>query len=215
MFWVLATLCEETFAGYFSDSMAGLQTALHVLEDLVAYRLPALHEHLADLDCPVDVLALPWLHNIFSTALPPDTAVRVLDAILRDGGDVAVSVALTLFRELEADLLRLRDLRAIQLHVDAAVAAMYDCDRLVALARAEHAAVKSRIPGLRKTHATLIDEKAEKALKADTLQAVFASSVDAKTAEALYEKFMTCVKAPPLPSPNLTYSPPRLPGTAS
>jgi len=77
---------------------------MRALDGLLAARAPKLHAHLCAEGFDVSLVATDWFLCLFGTTLPPETAARVWDALLAEGGKVLHRVALALLAAAEPAL---------------------------------------------------------------------------------------------------------------
>ncbi len=109
-FWLLTVIVEDKLpTGYYSRGMVASTTDTLVLDDLLAARRPRLHAHLAKNHVASQIVVSDWFLAVFTTALPSETALRVLDAFFYEGSKVLFRVALALFIRNESDLLKMQD----------------------------------------------------------------------------------------------------------
>ena len=73
-FWVLSGICTNVLHGYYTQSMSRTQIDTKILSQLVEVKLPAIHLHLTELDCPLELMVSQWLLPIFVTSFPAGTA---------------------------------------------------------------------------------------------------------------------------------------------
>lgn len=77
------------------------------LQDLLARKNTRLHHHLQHLGADMSLLATDWFLCLYTTALPPPTALRVWDSLLLEGPKVLYRVALAILAAVGPALLRI------------------------------------------------------------------------------------------------------------
>lgn len=76
-FWVLGGICVHVLHGYYTESMSRTQVDMQILSQLVEQKLPAIHTHLAELECPLELMVTQWLLPIYITTFPAVTAFAI------------------------------------------------------------------------------------------------------------------------------------------
>eukprot|EP00276_Gloeochaete_wittrockiana_P008073 CAMPEP_0184645472 /NCGR_PEP_ID=MMETSP0308-20130426/1960_1 /TAXON_ID=38269 /ORGANISM="Gloeochaete witrockiana, Strain SAG 46.84" /LENGTH=431 /DNA_ID=CAMNT_0027074511 /DNA_START=202 /DNA_END=1496 /DNA_ORIENTATION=+ len=131
-FWLLATLVERVLpSNFFTPGMLDLLAYQHVAVQLVHERLPALSAHLDALGVPLTNIFTKWFVALFVTSLPPETALRIWDAMFLEGSEVLVRVVLGILKLCEEMLLKQSDGFDALAALNDAVSVMYDPDRLL------------------------------------------------------------------------------------
>ena len=77
-----------------------------VFDDLTKIYLPRIHEKLDSLGV-VRTVTLSWFLTLFLSAMPFDSAVRVVDAFFFDGARVVFQIALCILKANEVSLNRI------------------------------------------------------------------------------------------------------------
>ena len=72
----------------YARDLCGTHVEMRALRELVEAKLPRLAAHMSALGCDMSLLATDWFLCLFCTALPPETAARVWDALLVEGPKV-------------------------------------------------------------------------------------------------------------------------------
>lgn len=102
---------------YFSQNLQALSVDMAVFRDLMRLYLPDLAEHLEKLqrkaaagpdgnpltgyEPPLtNVFTMQWFLTLFATCLSPNSVLRVWDAVLLEGSEVMLRVALTIWEKL-------------------------------------------------------------------------------------------------------------------
>lgn len=103
---------------YFSNNLRALSADMAVLRELMAIRLPKLSKHLDELQKEaiieqsqlpgnsnyepplVNVFTMQWFLTLFATCLPRETVLRIWDAVLLEGSEVLLRVALAIWAKL-------------------------------------------------------------------------------------------------------------------
>ncbi|GIL89929.1 hypothetical protein Vretimale_17938 [Volvox reticuliferus] len=107
-FWLLAALVEKIcYQGSFGENLCGCHVEMKTLQDLVVTKIPRLGAHMKAISCDISLIATDWFLTVYCVSMPPESACRVLDALLNEGAKVLFRVALALLKTAEANLLRL------------------------------------------------------------------------------------------------------------
>ncbi|KAK9832050.1 hypothetical protein WJX81_002190 [Elliptochloris bilobata] len=133
-FWVLAAMIDDggiLYRNTYAHNLVGAHVEMRSLEELVAAKLPRLHRRLAELGCDMTILATDWFLCLYATSVPCETALRVWDALLNEGGKVLYRVALALLRAAEPDLAAQDNAGDVLRVAKAAAAAAHDRDALL------------------------------------------------------------------------------------
>lgn len=101
---------------YFSDNLRALSVDMAVLRDLMQMKLPALAQQLerlqkeamdqsansvASYEPPlINMFTMQWFLTLFATCLPRNTVLRIWDAVLLEGSEVLLRVALAIWAKL-------------------------------------------------------------------------------------------------------------------
>eukprot|EP00794_Sanderia_malayensis_P005946 gene5946-6636_t len=102
---------------YFANNLRALSADMAVLRELMSLKLPHLARHLDDLQKAsidtqrqsgsnsyepplVNVFTMQWFLTLFATCLPRETVLRVWDAVLLEGSEVLLRVALAIWAKL-------------------------------------------------------------------------------------------------------------------
>ncbi|GCB67119.1 hypothetical protein scyTo_0007995, partial [Scyliorhinus torazame] len=111
---VLVYLLDKVLpANYFANNLSALTVDVAIFHDLLKIKLPELSQHLdrlctaarkgSDERCrlPVtSVTTMQWFLTLFTSCFPKETILRVWDAILFEGSEVLLRVALALWTQL-------------------------------------------------------------------------------------------------------------------
>jgi len=135
-FWVLASLIADDdnailYQGMYASDLTGTHVEMRSLRELVDVKLPRLANHLDDLKCDMSLLATDWFLCLFATALPPECAARVWDALFNEGPKVLFRVALALLKIAEIKLLERDNPGEVLRAARAAANEQYDRDALM------------------------------------------------------------------------------------
>ncbi len=104
---------------YFANNLRALSADMAVLRELMSIKLPRLAKHLDDLQHEsireqsqspgnnssyepplVNVFTMQWFLTLFATCLPRETVLRIWDAVLLEGSEVLLRVALAIWAKL-------------------------------------------------------------------------------------------------------------------
>eukprot|EP00042_Codosiga_hollandica_P052495 m.667589 g.667589 ORF g.667589 m.667589 type:complete len:1033 (+) comp58508_c0_seq15:3918-7016(+) len=102
-FWLMCALCERLLPDYYSKRIVGALIDQGVFESVLAEEMPTLHEHMASLQI-LQLVTLPWFITVFVSAMPFQSAARVLDCFFYDGPRVLIQLSLALFGRMEHQL---------------------------------------------------------------------------------------------------------------
>ncbi|XP_067913388.1 TBC1 domain family member 30-like [Heterodontus francisci] len=111
---VLVYLLDKVLPdNYFANNLSALTVDVAVFHDLLKIKLPELSQHLdrlctaakkaKDGRCMLpltSVVTMQWFLTLFTSCLPKETILRVWDAILFEGSEVLLRVALALWAQL-------------------------------------------------------------------------------------------------------------------
>ena len=100
---------------YFANNLRALSADMAVLRELMSIKLPQLAKHLDNLQREsiavqsqfpgnssyepplVNVFTMQWFLTLFATCLPRETVLRIWDAVLLEGSEVLLRVALAIW----------------------------------------------------------------------------------------------------------------------
>nr|XP_032830485.1 TBC1 domain family member 2A-like isoform X2 [Petromyzon marinus] len=109
-FWCLVALIEFIMpADYYSKKLIASQADQRVLRELVAEKLPRMHEHLESLGVDLTLASINWFLVLFVDSLQSDVLFRVWDAVLFEGSKVIFRYALAILKFKEEEVLQLQD----------------------------------------------------------------------------------------------------------
>ena len=115
-FWLLASLCEDIFPGYFVPSMTGTMADVRVVQDLLRSRLPRIKNHARRLGVPLDGIISQWLLTLFAggghNSPPSFTVFRVWDALMLLGSNMLVVLSFMIFQISSEQLMASRSASA-------------------------------------------------------------------------------------------------------
>ena len=94
---------------YFSPDLKGLRAEQGVLRGLVKQKLPRLHQFLANRHVDLSFFSVQWLVTLFAGVLPSKMLFTVWDRLLVDGIAPIHSVALSILRYFEPEMINLPD----------------------------------------------------------------------------------------------------------
>lgn len=109
VFWVVAAICEQLVPGYYVREMVGCLVDQAVFRILVKQSFPALHRHFKALNVQIDVITLPWLLCLFTSTLPVESSLRVLDCFFHAGAVVLFRTGIALLDAAQPALLEAQD----------------------------------------------------------------------------------------------------------
>lgn len=106
-FWLVDTLVNEVLPPFvFADALQDTHAAVHVLEQVLSSRAPALHRHLLGMQIPLSMVFSGWIMPLLTTSLPSALAFRVWDTLFLHGWwsifDVCVNLVCSAEREIAA-----------------------------------------------------------------------------------------------------------------
>ena len=78
-FWMLLTIIDRYHQRALYTDLNNLCTRFHVLRQLMSTHLKSVHRQLEIFKVDYRVFAVPWFITIFSSVLPFQTVIRVLD----------------------------------------------------------------------------------------------------------------------------------------
>ncbi|GIL48738.1 hypothetical protein Vafri_5180 [Volvox africanus] len=134
-FWLLAALVEDIlYPGTYSRNLEGCQVEMRALDELIASKLPRLHEHFASIDLDISMLATDWYLGLYSVSLPSETVMRVWDALFYEGPKILFRVAVAILKIYEEHMLRVKDAGELMMRMRNAAATMHQRDVLLATA---------------------------------------------------------------------------------
>ncbi|KAF8059692.1 SULTR2 [Scenedesmus sp. PABB004] len=160
-FWTLDALLHDRLLPYAPGQAAyGVKVELRVLDALVAKKLPKVASHLGKIGATSLSLTPAWLASLFTTALPAESAARVIDCLVLEGGKVLHRVALALFRRYEASICAASHPAQLRQVLDARAARLYDADVLLRTAfRGVGPMPAGYLQGLRVSAAAAVQEQ--------------------------------------------------------
>uniref|UniRef100_A0A0N5ARB4 Rab-GAP TBC domain-containing protein n=1 Tax=Syphacia muris TaxID=451379 RepID=A0A0N5ARB4_9BILA len=103
--------------GYFDQNLRGLSVDMSVIRILLHEKLPQIASHLdnlqrnsrSDYEPPLEnVFSMQWFLTLFAACLPKKCVYRIIDAIMLDGSEVILKVALVIWNKLSRKILRAR-----------------------------------------------------------------------------------------------------------
>eukprot|EP00899_Mesostigma_viride_P001810 jgi/Mesvir1/1162/Mv17665-RA.1 len=107
-FFVLMALLEYVLPpDCYSYDLSGWHVEQRVLKELLAQKLPRLAAHFGVVKCDISLISTEWFMCLFAKSVPPETTLRVWDAVLAEGAKVLFRMALAIFKVCEPILLKL------------------------------------------------------------------------------------------------------------
>mmetsp|Transcript_31166 Transcript_31166/g.69299 ORF Transcript_31166/g.69299 Transcript_31166/m.69299 type:complete len:442 (+) Transcript_31166:223-1548(+) len=135
VFWTLVALLQDKLFPYCGGALQhGARIEQGVLELLIQRKLPALWSHLVKMGWDVSRLTAGWFTSLFTTVLPPETVVRVWDAIMSEGSKVMHRVALALIKRHETVILGCAQLDLMRRVLELRLSRAFDVDDIMQVA---------------------------------------------------------------------------------
>ncbi|KAG2434481.1 hypothetical protein HYH02_012310 [Chlamydomonas schloesseri] len=135
-FWTLVALLERRFFPHAGGHVpAGARLEVHVLQQLLEQRQPALAALLAKL-CPepLEMLAGSWFSTAFARTLPHQVVLRVWDCVVVEGPKVALRVALAIIKMCTSSIQSCTSMEVLCRVVEGRLSRCTDADALLAIA---------------------------------------------------------------------------------
>ena len=107
-FWLLVALCERLLPDYYNKKVIGALVDQGVLEELVKDHLPELYNQLLHLRI-LPMISLSWFLTIFSSVMPFESAINIVDYFFYDGAKVVFQIALRILNANEEALRKCKD----------------------------------------------------------------------------------------------------------
>ncbi|CAD5123603.1 DgyrCDS11933 [Dimorphilus gyrociliatus] len=165
-FWTLVAITEKCFSeDYFDSSLTGAQVDQEVLKELIAEKLPHLHNHLRRLDIDLTTITLNWFLAVFIDAVPFECQLRIWDCFLCEGPKVLFRFAVALLSMHGDGLLQRQDTISVMRYLKAVAKLTYDVDGLL------HTAFNKLAPFPRRADITDRQKRQSKKLKAEMQRA--------------------------------------------
>eukprot|EP00955_Chlamydomonas_euryale_P005026 53602-Chlamydomonas_euryale.AAC.1 len=134
-FWTLvALLRKRLFPEAGGDVLLGAYVEQGVLEQLLAKKHSRVTAHISSMGWTLSDLTKGWIDMLFTSHLPPETAVRVWDAVMSEGVKVVHRVALALLKRHEAVLLGCHELSVTKKVLELRMKQLSDDAQLLAAA---------------------------------------------------------------------------------
>ncbi|RLN51405.1 hypothetical protein BBJ29_000662 [Phytophthora kernoviae] len=167
VFWLLSVFCEDLYPGYYTPTMADIQTDMLVLKQLIAEELPQLDEFTSEVGLPLELLGSQWLLCLFTTTFPSETVFRVFDCIFTEGSSFVFPAIMAHLRRLEPALLDLSEFHGVLSSIKDAENACIDGDSFMdaVCKEAEHIS-RSRIQKLRDEQRGSVRDEMQRAERA-------------------------------------------------
>lgn len=109
-FWILHCILEKLLPNnFYTDMNLGCNVEQDVLGALIAWKLPAVHRKLQELEMSLHIVTSTWFTHLFVDQLPFETLLRVWDAFLLEGSKVILRVSLALFKINQDELIKITD----------------------------------------------------------------------------------------------------------
>lgn len=109
-FWILYCILEKLLpSNFYTDMNLGCNVEQDVLGALIAWKLPAVHKKLQELEMSLHIVTSAWFTHLFVDQLPFETLLRVWDAFLLEGSKVILRVSLALFKINQDELIKITD----------------------------------------------------------------------------------------------------------
>jgi hypothetical protein len=91
-------------------------------------KLPHIVSHLQQIDCPLQLISLPWFLCFFVGYVPLEIALRIFDTFFYEGPNIFFTVAVTIFKLNENMILGSHDVSAMLNKIKGNT---YDWNRLI------------------------------------------------------------------------------------
>lgn len=109
-FWIFQCILERLLpTNYYTEMNLGCNIDQEVLSALLAWKLPALHTKLQNLEISLHILTSAWFTHLFVDQLPFETLLRVWDSLLCEGSKVMFRIAFSLFKLHQQAILNIAD----------------------------------------------------------------------------------------------------------
>lgn len=109
-FWILYCILDKLLPGnFYTDMNLGCNVEQDVLGALIAWKLPAVHRKLQELEMSLHIVTSAWFTHLFVDQLPFETLLRIWDAFLLEGSKVLLRVSLALFKLNQEELIKITD----------------------------------------------------------------------------------------------------------
>ena len=109
-FWILYSILDALLPeNFYCDMNLGCNVDQDVLTALIAWKLPAVHRKLQELDMSLHIVTSSWFTHLFVDQLPFETLLRVWDSFLLEGSKILFRMALALFKLNQDELLKVSD----------------------------------------------------------------------------------------------------------
>jgi hypothetical protein len=109
-FWILTAILGKLLPeSYYVDMNLGCNVDQDVLASLIAWKLPAVHRKLQELEMSLHIVTSSWFTHLFVEQLPFEALLRVWDCFLNEGSKVLFRIALALFKINQNELLAIND----------------------------------------------------------------------------------------------------------
>ena len=190
-FWLLGAVSTVCLPNYYSETMTGTQVDMQLVGKLVEMKLPAIHEHLASLEVPLEILISQWLLPIYVTTFPSTTAFAIWDWLFIDGPDVLLLVAIAFMSLHEVAILECDDFGGVVTLFAELPMSQFAPHRLLKAARAFQDELGSKLDKLRgETTATVTSSGEEQNKERLVRQMVKETHLTEEDVNQLHERFM-------------------------
>lgn len=131
-FWCFDRLISHIMpSDIYESGMNGLFVQVFVLKQLLRERRPKLHHHFEKIGVDITLFTTAWFLAIYTISFPPETALRVWDALFSEGYKIVYRVALALFQLQEPLLLQCRDVGEVMQLMQKAPHTMFNARKLM------------------------------------------------------------------------------------
>eukprot|EP00968_Pinguiococcus_pyrenoidosus_P001650 scaffold71_cov247-Pinguiococcus_pyrenoidosus.AAC.44 len=148
---LMVSLATDVLPDHWVPSMVGVQVDMRLLKTLLQLLHPDVAQTLAGIGLPLEFFASQWMLTLFSTCLPRNVSLRVMDLVFAVGSDALVFVSLVLLVKAVKNGHLTEDSDPASAAADArqAVATFLDADDLIAEAEAARCSCAAARPGLK------------------------------------------------------------------
>lgn len=154
-FWSLCAVSEAILPRYFEAGMCGVRADNAVFEELARGdpQLSLAFQVIDATDASISLMTTAWFMALFTTVLPPESALRVLDLFFLHGAPALLATGLALFKMAAPALERSQELEHVYDALRQVPRHATDADALVTMAvdelRAMQSPLRPRLASLR------------------------------------------------------------------
>lgn len=111
VFWVLERIINSVMpADYYTSNMIGVRADCEVFTQLVQQNLSKIYAHCSSNYVDFQIVVMPWFMCLYTKTLPLDSALRVWDVMMLEGGSCTLlRFALAILQKHESTILGLKD----------------------------------------------------------------------------------------------------------